>query len=106
MGSGGDQPKFDTALGNAHVNFYALDRERTQCLRYQICAYNITNFKTRSHMPADIDPLRQLLANLWAPSGRALQPIDLLIPVYFSSVTTDAVFDPLSPFCSCRPGQI
>ena len=50
-------------------------------------------------MPTDLDPLRQLLANLWA-RGAALQccftqeSIDFLIPIYIGSVATDASFDP------------
>ena len=51
------------------------------------------------HVPADLGPLRQMLANLWA-CGTALQccstqeSIDFLIPIYIGSVIPDATFNP------------
>jgi len=56
-----------------------------------------------------LDPLRDLLANLWA-RGAVLQccftqeAIDLVIPIYFGKINASAKFDP--PYLFTIPGQV
>jgi len=86
-----NQSEFETAFGNAYVNFTHWMITKDSMPEEPNCKMCL--FITDSNL------FRQLLTNLWA-RGAALQccfrqeAVDFNIPIYSGSVAADAVFDP------------